>query len=353
LFTIGDSILVLPSITTFEAKEDAWISAIIGMGVGWLVVCLLVVVSKLNPDLTLVESNKKILGSTLGTAASLLLIAYFLLCASANVREIGDFMTTQNMPETPIQAIYIVFLCIVVMGVRLGLEAFARAGEVFFPGVILFFVMFIILLLPQAHMENIQPVLAEGIKPVLRGSISASTFSSGQLIVFLMIMPYVNQPKKILKGFFTGTLMGGVALIILIIITILVLGADATSSNMYPSYSLAKKINIGKFLERIEAILALMWFVTIFFKILLFFYGFVLGLSQVLKLKEYKSLTLPAAMILMVLSTLIAPNITYYNNVIARYWPFYDYTVNVLFPLLLLGVYGLRQKLFSQSSDLE
>lgn len=344
LFTIGDSILVLPGITAFEAKEDAWISGILGMAIGLCAVLLFTAVGKLYPRLTLIEYNKKILGSTLGTALSLLFLIYFLLGAAANVREIGDFMTTQSMPETPIQAIHILFLCIVVMGVRLGLEAFARAGEIFFPWFIMLFTLFVIFLLPQVHSENIQPVLAEGIKPIIRGSIASSSFSSVQLVVFLMILPYVNRPKEIMKSFMTGALLGGIVLILVITLTILVLGADAAANNMYPSYFLAKKIDIGKFLERVEAILSILWFITIFFKIIIFFYAFIMGLSQVLKLKEYKMLTLPSAMILMVFSLVIAPNITYYNNVIAKYWPFFDFTYSLFFPLLLITVYALRKQ---------
>jgi len=139
-----------------------------------------------------------------------------------------------------------------------------------------------------------------------------------------------------------GALLGSLALFLMIILTILVLGVDATANSMYPSYYLAKKISIGKFLERIEAILSLMWFVTVFFKIILFFYGFLLGLSQLLKLREYNLLALPSAMLLMVLTIIISPNTTFYHEVITWYWPFFDLTFSVLFPLLLLGVYGLR-----------
>ncbi|MDR0267138.1 endospore germination permease [Paenibacillus sp.] len=346
LFTVGDSLLVLPSGMASQVKEDAWISAIIGVGIGLLAVCLFTVVASLNPEMTLVEFNNKILGKMLGTVLSLLFVVYFLLGAAANIREIGDFMTTQIMPETPIQAIHIMFLCIVVMAVRLGLETFARAGEIFFPGFVLFFILFVLFLLPQVHIENIQPVFGEGFISILRGSIIPATFSPLELVVFFMIMPYVNQPKHILRSFTMGALIGGIALILLILLTDLVLGAEATASKMYPSYNLAKKINIGQFLERIEAILSLMWFVTIFFKIVLFTYGITLGLSQIFKLKEYKVLTMPCAVFIMVLSICIAPNIVYYTDAILWYWPFLDLTFDVLFPSLLLGVYILRKKVF-------
>ena len=40
LFTVGDAILVLPSVMALESKEDAWIAAILGTGIGLLVIYL-------------------------------------------------------------------------------------------------------------------------------------------------------------------------------------------------------------------------------------------------------------------------------------------------------------------------
>ncbi len=345
LITIGDSILVLPSIPAFEAKQDAWISSIIGLVIGLLIVNLFTTVGKLYPRLTLVEYNKKILGKWFGTAVILLFLPYLFLSAAAHVRQIGDFMTTQILPETPIQAIHIIFLSIIIMGVRLGLETMARAGEILCPWFIMFFIAFIIFLSPQIELERMQPILAEGFKPVLRGSLASISFPFMELVVFLMIFPYVDRPKEIRRSFLLGALLGGIVLITIIAISILVLGADLTARNMYSSYSVAREINIGDFLQRDEIIIAIMWFITSFFKITLYFYVFNLGVAQLLKLKEYRMLTLPFGMILVVLSLVIAPNITYYNNAIAKYWSYYDLTYSVLLPLMLLGMYTFRKKL--------
>lgn len=51
------------------------------------------------------------------------------------------------------------------------------------------------------------------------------------------------------------------------------MGAEITARQVYPSYIFAKKINIAHFLERIEAIMAGIWFLTIFFKLTLCFYA--------------------------------------------------------------------------------
>ncbi|AJS58882.1 GerAB/ArcD/ProY family transporter [Paenibacillus sp. IHBB 10380] len=344
LITIGDSILVLPSIAAFEAKQDAWISSLIGLAVGLLVVYIFSMVGKLYPHLTLVQSIQEIFGKWFGTFVSLMFLFYTFLSVVAHTRETGDFVTSVMMQETPTQAIQILFVCIVIMAVRLGLEVIGRTGEIFLPWIIFFFLILVILLSPQAEFEKLQPILENGIKPVFHGSLSCIAFPFMELVVFLMIFPYVNQPQQIRKGFLQGALLGGIVLIIIITVSILVLGADHTARSMYPTYSLARRVTVGRFFERVEAILALMWTLTIFMKVSLFFYTFNLGLAQLLKLKEYRMLTLPVGLLLIVLTPVISPSITYYNKVLSKYWPYFDLTFALLLPLLLLVVYFIRAK---------
>ena len=349
LITIGDSILVLPSTSVSFAKQDTWISGLIGLAVGLLAVYMFSVVGNLHPKLTLVQSSQKILGTWLGSLVAVIFLFYPIITNVAFFREIGDFMTTEMMPETPSQAIQILFACIVVFGVRLGLEVIARTGEIFLPFFILLFFLLVIFLFPQAELEKLQPILENGIKPVIHGSLSVIAFPFLELVVFLMIVPYINQPQHLKKGLLQGALLGGMVIFILIVISILVLGADQTSRALYPSYSLARRVTIGKFFERVEAMLALMWLLTIFMKSAFYFYVFNLGLAQLLKLKGYRMLTLPTALLMIVLAPIIAPDVTYYNKVIGEYWPYFDMTYGILLPLLLLVGYFIR-KVFTRST---
>jgi spore germination protein KB len=341
--TIGDSILVLPSILAVESQQDAWISGLIGLIAGVLVVSILSMVGRLYPHLTLVEVIQKILGNWIGSLVAIVFLVYPLFSVAAYLREMGDFMVTEMMPETPIQAILILGISICVMATSLGIEVIARTVEIFFPWVMVLFLIFILFLLPLIEIDNLKPILENGFKPVLSGSLSFTAFTFMELVVFLMIFPNVQHANKIHMSFIKGALFGGIVLIILMTISILVLGADLTARNIYPSYSLAKKVHIGTFLERVEAIIALMWILTIFCKISIFFYVFVVGLAQLLKLKEYRVLILPAALIMIALALSIVPNITYFKMVTADYWPFFDLTFAIILPLLLLAVYGIRK----------
>lgn len=68
------------------------------------------------------------------------------------------------MPNTPMVVLNILMAGIVVMGVRLGLETFARTAEIL---IVVFFVILFILVVfisPEIKFENIQPVYEMGTK---------------------------------------------------------------------------------------------------------------------------------------------------------------------------------------------
>ncbi|MGE7907250.1 GerAB/ArcD/ProY family transporter [Peribacillus sp. NPDC094092] len=337
LYTLGDSILVLPSIVTTEAEQDGWVSGIIGVTIApLLVVFLYDALRKRYPDSTLVEYSQKILGKWLGMAVSLLFISYFFITTATYLSEIGDFMISHIMPDTPVQVIMILFMSVVLMAARLGLEPLARSAEIFFPFVVLLISILIILLLPEIKFQNLQPVGEGGLKQVIRGSIPFIVFPFIEPVAILMILPFVSQQDKIRKSLFVGQLLAGSVLIVITMLAILVLGAESTARQNYPIYMLAKKINIGDFMTRLEALLAVIWFITIFIRFSMFFYVTVLSLAQTLKLQDYRPLVFPFGILLISFTLIMTPNIVHYSKFISEIWPFYALTFGFLLPLILL-----------------
>ncbi|MED4452094.1 endospore germination permease [Metabacillus fastidiosus] len=344
LYIIGPSILFEPSILVSQAKQDAWISTMLGLGIGLLVIQLYSALGNLYPNMTLVEYTEKILGKWLGKTISLLFFIYLMILSASVLRNIGDFITTEFMPETPILAIHILFMSVVIIGTRLGLESVARASEIFFPGVILLFFLIVIAIIPQGNMEQIQPVLENGIKPVLKASTSFIIFPFLELIVFLMIFPFLNQKKDFRKAVSIGAFMGGIVIFIIVALSILVLGPATTERYIYSTYLLSKQINVGDFLTRIEAVLATIWVFSIFIKLTICFYAATLSLSKTLNLKEYSMLTYPLGMILIVLSIIVSPNIIYGLTKLPKVMELYTFTFGLFLPLLLIGVDFCRKK---------
>lgn len=342
---VGTAVLASPGFLAAQAKQDGWIGAIIGLIGGLLIVQLYNLLGNLTPNLTITQQCEKFFGKWLGKVVSLLFISFLFINSSMILWISGNFVTTQIMPETPIQFTNILFTLIIVMAARLGIETIARTAEILFPVVFGLLVILILFVSPNIDIKNIQPVFEFGMKPILGGSLLYISYASFTLIVMLMIFPAnVNNIKESNKAFLSGTLLGGIMIFLIVLFSILVLGHDFAMRNEFPSYVLAKKIQLGGFIERIESLIAIIWFITVFYKTLLYFYGAVLGLAQTLELKDYRPLTLPMGMILVVLSLIVFPNTIYAAKWDSRTWVSYSLTYCLLLPLLLLLVGILRKK---------
>ncbi|MBV7505821.1 endospore germination permease [Bacillus sp. sid0103] len=349
LFTVGSTILSAPLGLISYARQDAWISVIIGILIGLLVMWLYNTLGIRFPNMTLVEINEKLLGKWLGKVISLFFCCSLFLAAATLLFFLGEFLTAQFIPETPIEVIHILFILIIIQGVRLGIETIARAGEILFPWFIMFFIIFFLFLSPKVEVQNMLPVLETGIKPISLATLLYLEFSSLSLICLLMVFPaYINQPKRALKGFLVGNLIGGILLLSITLLSILVLGVDNSERQLYPSYALARKINVGGFVQRLEAMLAIIWFISLYFKITVYFFGSAVGIAQILNIKDYRPLTLPLGMILVVLSLITYPNVTYSRSESIEIWIPLLLTIGFILPLSLLSVDIIRKRILSK-----
>ncbi|MZQ85243.1 endospore germination permease [Paenibacillus sp. 5J-6] len=344
LFTIGSAILIAPSGLAYDAKQDAWIAAILGLLVGLLLVLLYLAIGQRFPQKTLAEYCEELMGKWIGKAISLLYFCFFFILAALVLRNLGDFISTQVLVDTPLQFTHIFFLAIVILGIRNGLETFTRTSEIFLPWVLLFFFLMFILLPTQMKTTNILPILGYGFKPVVRASLPLIGTPYLELVVLLTILPFVNQTQKLGKAFLTGVSIGGSLIVIISLLSILVLGDDLTSVQMYPSFSLARRISIGSFLERLEVVMAGIWFITIYFKLTLCLYASAVTLGAIFKLSEIRQLYLPLGMSLVVLSVIAYPNSAYFIQFASKIWLFYSGTFGLIIPLLLLGLAIFRKK---------
>ncbi|KRF15593.1 hypothetical protein ASG93_33540 [Paenibacillus sp. Soil787] len=344
-YILGSAILFIPGKLTVPGKQDSWIAALVATGIGLLIVSLYNVIMRRNPTMTIVEYSEHVLGKWFGKIVALIFLSFFYILIGLDVRDIGDFLSTQVMPETPIQAFFIPFLCVVIFGARYGLEVYARFAELFFPVILLLYFILVISISPQIKLENIQPVFEHGIKGIATAAPVMIGFPMSELVALLMIYPYVNQQIMAAKGFLIGTLIGGMMLTLITFISIGVLGPFGTVSTSYPSYLLAQKINIGDFFQRVEAIIAVIWFFTLFTRVIIFFYAIVLGLAQIMKLKDYRPLIIPIGLILLPFAQTVSPNFIHIIQTTKYEWVMYQITCGVIFPLLLLGGDTLRKYL--------
>jgi len=348
-FMIGTSILITPAGLSLVAKQDAWLAAIVGIGINVLTVLIYVNLGKRYGDKTLVEMCHLAFGKWIGNVFGLCFIAFFYLLASLMIGDLGFFLTTQTLPETPIEIILIIFVIIVIFAVRAGMIVYSRAVQIFFPILFCMLCLLILPIFPQINFTDYLPMLEYGFKPIVKAGFTFSGFQ--EMIVLLMIYPYVTKSATRGRGFLWGTIIGGIVLIIITAGCIGVMGAAVTANQLFPAYVLAKNINIGHFLERIEGIMMFIWILSIVMKIVMTFDASLIGICQLFKLKDPKPYVIPMGLGLIALALLCYTNTIFINDFLAKNWTPFATIFIILVPALILGILMIRGLVKSKSQQ--
>ncbi|MDR6726771.1 spore germination protein KB [Paenibacillus amylolyticus] len=342
MMVVGDMMMIFPSVITSYAKQDAWMCALIGIPLGMGLMAMFLKLGNAYPNQNLISISRSILGYWPGTLVSIFYLYFFIIGAATHTREVGDFMTTQIFQTTPIRVVILLFTIAIVWAVLHGIETLGRTSEILLPLVIVFIVVLVVSLLPQVDVENLKPYKENSYVSLAQGILVSIIYPIGEAVPILMLLPYtINNPHRN-KDIILAAGIGSLILSSLVTISMLVLGAFLTQHNIYASFTLSQKINIGDFFQRIEAFMASAWLISTYFKASIYLYIFVLGTAELFNMKQYRRLILPTGLLIFGLSNVIAPGITYIIITIVPYWVDWDTTIGIIFPGMLLTIHWIK-----------
>lgn len=244
-----------------------------------------------------------------------------------------------------IEAINILMITFVIIGAKLGVVILGRTAEIFFPWILLLFILLVIFVTPQTHMNNLLPIGEASTMSITRASIFMIVYSYFPILFTIcLISSDAKFPKQLSKSFLYGGITSGSMMITIALLSIMVMGPDQSSRHVYATYALAKKINVGNFLQRIEVTVAFLWFITIYFKLTMYFHVAIKGIASLFQIQNYKSLSTPTGFIVAVLSLVVYPNAAYTHQWDTLTWVPLAFCFGFLYPVLLIGLSYMRGK---------
>ncbi len=351
LSTLGGSILVISSTIAAVAKQDAWLSALINMAFGLLMTWIYCFIGTRYEGLTLIGIINKIFGKLLGKIVSIGYLLMFFSLAYGIPWYIGSF-GAHLMHETPVPIITMLFVAALIISVYYGIEAFARATEIFYIFVTALFVISMVLVLPNSNLRYITPVLENGFTPILKGAVLLSSLVSTQNISILMIYPvHVSDRKGGKKSFIKGFLWANTVVFVTTLISVLVLGSTVVAKSSFPTVLLAREINVGIVLTRLEYAISVMWTMSEFVIGILFFYVTITGISEFVGLKDHRKIAAPMGLVILLLSVTVNPGAVEQSN-----WIIIGYTPNIIvfgfiIPMVMLVVYLIKTWLKKKTNN--
>ncbi len=343
-FLLGSALIHIPSKVIGIAKQDVWISMLLLIVIGSLFIVLTSTLSKLYFGKTIIGINKEILGKKLGLIINLLYIMYFITLASILLREITDIIKVITLNETPIVVICIQVAVLVFFATYYGLEVIARSNEIYSILAFIGFFFTVLLLVPIMELDRLQPIIGNGFKPIVKGVFPLLGFTYGEMAIFFMIIPYVNNKKHLTKILIGSGVVASLTLLLLILSSILVLDINEAESSIFAPISIARLINIGDFFSRVEVVFNFTYFATVFIKLCLCFYAGVLAFSEVSKLSFYRPVIIPLLIIVISLSELLFSNIVEFLDFTSNSWLPYTLVFTFGIPIILLILTFVKKK---------
>lgn len=245
---------------TKSAGINAYLSIVINFFVGFLLLFVFFKIWNYEPNLNILEKNKKLFGNIIGSILNFLFVLIIISYGISGLYNCLSFINSQMLPETPLLFIGIIFGLIGIFANNKGIETISRAS-VIIVGINL--VLYSIAALNVGFnfkLDNILPFLNNGIKPVLKGSFYV--FLQQMIPIFtLLIIPknkIINNSKST-KSIILGYSLSMILILFLLLITIGSLGAELLKFYTYPEYMVLKSIEIFNFIDRIENVITIQW----------------------------------------------------------------------------------------------
>lgn len=347
MFELGSAIVVGLGMT---AKQDAWLTILLGMLSGMLLFYAAYgYLWNQFPYHSLTGIIQKVVGRFLGIPLSILYVFYFCYISSRVLRDFGELLITSILTDTPLLVVNFIMILIIAYASYLGIEVLGRTGEIYFAIMMgfVFLGLFSIFTSGVFHIENLLPMLEQGWSPVLKSTFPVTfTFPFGEMIVFTMFFPYLNKAKAAIKVGLTAILFSGLILSLTIATNIGVIGVHEAANAAFPLLKTAERINIGDFLQRLDAIVIVVLIIGGFFKSVLFFYAAIIGAAEICAVQNYRKLVLPAAILTLILSVFMASNFIEHIETGLQKVPYLLHLpMQVGVPLLLVGLTWIRKQI--------
>ncbi|CAM4491047.1 spore germination protein KB [Paenibacillus endophyticus] len=211
---------------------------------------------------------------------------------------------------TPIEIVVVLFVLVVAYAAHGGARTLGKLSEAIIGLVVLFFICIAFLLLLSGSLEpqRMLPFLSKGIMPLIKTSFSSSLWVPyGELIVFLVMFPQMGKKAAFRKAGMAAILSAGVILAFSDLLQIWSMGMEYEKYSTFPLLDAARLINISDFINRMDALVALIIIFGVFLKCAIFLYAGAKGISVIFG-KPSKTYIYPFALMIGALSLLVSHN---------------------------------------------
>ncbi|MFD2611636.1 GerAB/ArcD/ProY family transporter [Paenibacillus gansuensis] len=333
------------------ARQDSWISMLVGGLIGVGVGFLMARISLRYPDKTLIQFTEIIFGKWLGKCISLLYFVTWYSVSAVVLRDAADFLQTVLFRQTPIYIlIAVVLMLMLYINYRGNLSTMGRFGEIACPLLLVVIAFTFIFNFNNIQPNFILPVFADtGIPSIVKGSVTYASFLGETYFIF-MLMPFLVSKKKSTIDLFLIIVTTTITVTLAVTLVIMIYGPYYPANFLYPYFFAVRFISVLEFIENMDIWVILVWVLAVYLKLSLYMFICSYGTAQWLGIKNWKKVIWYFAAIIFVASVL-PPNIALVSEDYAqKLWVPYIFPIVMIgIPILMYVVGSMRRKSFANN----
>jgi len=334
-----------------NALNDAWLAILIGIILTVPLVLIYARLLALYPGQNLFDICLQVFGKWAGRVLILIYVWYALHLAALVLRNYGEFMESEAMPETPMLVPMLLVALLCIFAVIKGIETMGRSARLLFNICIATVIFVLLLTIGRIEVENIFPIMDHGWMPIWKGAFSAFSFPFAETVLLTGIFSNVKDGKSFVRIFLYGLLISGALVVFITFRNICVLGTYTMSNVYFPSYAAVGRINVGSFIQRIEGTVSIVFIICVFMKVSVCLLAASQGIAKLFNLQTYRSVVLQLGLLTTYFAYSLYDDIMEMWNFAMKTYAFYAFPFQVIFPILLLLGAEIKRRLRTQEKS--
>lgn len=337
IIVLNELIINVPNMIILDTKTGSTLNIIY---VSILAVIFTYIICKLFKPFfgkDILDVSEYVGGKILKFILGFLFILFFIFLSTINLRYFANSLKVIYFNTSPLVYILLFFLIPTLFINKYGLRAISGVNLIFLPVILASFIFLIISSYNNFTMVRIFPILGKGFRETfLTGATNIFSFTGLAYIYFLPAL--LKDSKDLKKVSIISVVISAICLILSIVSLIMAFPAITKTDETLSVYLLTRLIEVGDFLERLDALFIFIWIIAhISFLGLTFFY--ILKIFQkITRIEDSRSLT--SSLGLIVLGSCLVFKDIAQLKFIARYYLKYSSLILIFvicFGVLILG----------------
>lgn len=299
-----------------HTNTAALYSVLLGIIIGFFIVMMYLKLMNYEPNKSITEKTFSLFPKPLAFILNFILIIGAICMSILTFWRLVDFLTSQYLTNTPSIIIGLLIISLIFYTLIKNLEVMTRFSTIIFFICCILMIVNIAGLIPYVDFENLKPLSFGSPSNFIKSSFVFAVLFAGPCFL-LTIIPKNNivDKEKLNKMFVIFYFISAIVLFLIFFFVLTCLGREIIDIYSYPVYIVLKKITFFSFIQSVENVTFVLWYLYLHILCLMSLYFIKNTFIQVFNIKRKKKNVLIISSILCFI-TFIVPYFVLEKNYI-------------------------------------